>query len=72
MNLNERKLEIIEEILHLEDENTISLLENTLRKSTEKPKSLAYYAGILTSKEANNMRKIIEEDCETINKDDWK
>ena len=72
MNLNNRKLEIIEEVLHLEDEATISILENTLKKSTKKAKSLDYFTGILAAKEANKMRKAIEEDCETITKDDWK
>lgn len=72
MNLNERKLEIIEEVLHLEDENTISLLENTIKTPKKIEKSLADFVGILSAKDAKSMRKIIKEDCETIHADDWK
>lgn len=72
MNLNDRKLDIIEEVLNLEDENTISLLENALKSPKKMKKSLADFVGILSTKDAKNMRKVIEEGCETIHTDDWK
>jgi hypothetical protein len=34
--------------------------------------SIYDFVGILSKKESNEMRKAIEETCETINPDDWK
>lgn len=72
MNLKERKLEIIEEILHLSDENKIALLENTLKKNKSPKKLLSDFSGILTTKEADKFRKIIEQNSEIIYEEDWK
>jgi len=73
MNLNERKLEIIEEILHLSDESKIAFLENALKLSNKKSSAkLSDFSGILSDKEAEKMRKVIEETCEVIYEEDWK
>jgi hypothetical protein len=73
-----RKIQIIEEVLKVTNEATLVELETVLKKSgrkavTKKSKKSIYdFVGILTKKEANEMRKAIEETCETINADDWK
>jgi hypothetical protein len=73
-----RKIQIIEEVLKVTNEATLVELETVLKKSGKKTvtkkskKSIYDFVGILTKKEANEMRKAIEETCETINADDWK
>ena len=72
-----RKIHLIEEVLKVTDEAILIELESVIKKSKkknekEKKPSIYDFVGILTKKEANNMRKAIEETCETINPDDWK
>lgn len=66
MNLNARKIEIIEEIIQLSDESKIALLENTLILKNKKSSkvSLSDFSGILSNNDAAKMRKVIDETCE--------
>jgi hypothetical protein len=73
-----RKIHLIEEVLKVTNEATLKELEGVLKKSEKKTSSkikkfrIYDFVGILTKKESNEMRKAIEETCETINPDDWK
>lgn len=72
-----RKIHLIEEVLKVTNEATLIALETVIKKSKkktgkEKKPSIYDFVGILTKKEAGEMRKAIEETCETINPDDWK
>ena len=70
-----RKISLIEEVLKVNNENTLTALETVLRNARKKivPKkpSVFDFVGILTKKEAASMRTAIEETCETIHSDDW-
>lgn len=76
MLVEERKLHIIEEVLKINDNATLTALEDVVKDSERTNKSnkvnLRSFAGIWTEEEANEIEKIIEESCETINPDDWK
>ena len=78
MYIESRKIHLIEEVLKITNEATIRKLEGVLKKSAEKiparKKKFSIYdfVGILSKKESNEMRKAIEETCETINPDHWK
>ena len=72
-----RKIHLIEEVLKVTNDAILIELEAVIKKSKkkaekEKKSSIYDFVGILTKKEANEMRKAIEETCETINPDDWK
>ena len=72
-----RKISLIEEVLKVDNEATLTALEAVLKKSRKKTipgkKSRMYdFVGIRTKKEANTMRTAIAETCETIHADDWK
>jgi UDP-glucose 6-dehydrogenase len=70
-----RKMQLIEEVLKVNNNDTLTALEIVLKKSkTSKAKKLSIYdfVGILTKKETSDMRKAIKESAETINADDWK
>jgi hypothetical protein len=50
-----------------------SVIKKSKKKAEKEKKSSIYdFVGILTKKEANEMRKAIGDTCETINPDDWK
>jgi hypothetical protein len=73
-----RKIHLIEGVLKVTNEATLSELEKVLKKSGKKTRSkkkkpgIYDFVGILSAKEASEMRKVIEETCETINPNDWK
>ncbi len=73
-----RKIHLIEEVLKVTSEATLKELEGVLKKSEKKSSAkkkkpgIYDFVGILTKKESSEMRKAIEETCETINPDDWK
>lgn len=73
-----RKIQLIEDVLKVKSEATLTELESVLKKSKKKKAaaskkpSIYNFVGILSKKEANQMRKAIEETCEIINPDDWK
>lgn len=72
-----RKIHLIEEVLKVKNEAILIELESVIEKSKkraekEKKPSIYDFVGILTKKEANEMRKAIEETSEIINPEDWK
>ena len=70
-----RKMHLIEEVLKVSNEETLTELETVLVKSKSKKRgktSILDFVGVMSRKEATQMRKAIEETCETINADDWK
>lgn len=70
-----RKLHLIEEVLKIDNEATLSALEALLKDTREteddKP-NIRNFSGIWTKEEANEIERIIEEACETISPDDCK
>ena len=72
-----KKLHIIEEVLKIKSESTLSALESFLKKSkqtervTKKP-DFKTFSGIWSKEEADEIEKIISDTCETIHPDDWK
>ena len=74
-----RKIHLLEEVLKISNETTLFELETVIEKSKkkngmpkEKKPSIYDFVGIFSKKEAKDIRKAIEETCETINADDWK
>jgi hypothetical protein len=72
-----KKLHIIEEVLKIKSESTLSALENFLKKSKKnedigKTSDFRKFSGIWSKDEAEEIEKIIFESCETIHPDDWK
>lgn len=72
-----RKIHLIEEVLKVKNEAILIELESVIEKSKkkvgkEKKQSIYDFVGILTKKEASEMRKAIEETTEVINPEDWK
>lgn len=71
-----RKLHLIEELLKVKSESIWISLENVLKKNSEKiadeKHSIYDFVGILSDREAKDMKAAIAEACETINEDDWK
>ncbi len=73
-----RKIHLLEEVLKVTNENTLIELEQVIEKTKKKTPvkgkkgSIYDFVGILTKKEANQMKKAIEETCEKVNPHDWK
>jgi hypothetical protein len=72
-----KKLHIIEEVLKIKSEATLTALEIFLKKSKKSEnisnnKGFSEFSGIWSKDEAEEIERIIEESCETINPDDWK
>ncbi len=70
-----RKIQLIEDVLKVENDSILSKLESVLKNSRaakEKKRSIYDFVGIISNKEAQEMKKIIKETSETINPDDWK
>ena len=71
MYADSRKIQIIEAVLKMEDEITLSQVEKIIAQTPEKA-SAHNYTGILSKNDALLINKAIEEGCEQINSDDWK
>ena len=73
-----RKINLIQAILKVDKETTLIKLETVIqglqkeRNKRQKPTSIYDFVGIITTSEADEMTKAINETCETINSDDWK
>lgn len=73
-----RRIHLIEEMLKETNENTLIEVEKILgqtkkKVSTKEKKSSIYdFVGIMTKKEASQMKKAVTETCEKVNPDDWK
>ena len=78
MYLNERKISIVEKVLKIDNENTLSEIEGIIKKSkpskkVKGKKSWVHdFVGVISKKDADIITKAINETCETINPDDWK
>ncbi|KQR67331.1 hypothetical protein [Pedobacter sp. Leaf176] len=76
MHIETRKLHLIEEMLKVKSEATLSALENLLKrtnsKTNKKAPALKDFSGIWSKEEAAEMERNIAESCETIHPDDWK
>lgn len=73
MHIETRKLHLIEEMLKVKSEATLSALENLLKsknsKTVKKTSSLKDFSGIWSKDEAEKMEHIIAESCETVHPD---
>lgn len=70
-----RKIHLIEEVLRINDEPTLSALEGVLKKAkdSETNKMSIYdFVGLLSEKETKQVKKAIAESCEIVNTQDWK
>lgn len=72
-----RKLHVIEEVLKVKSEATLTAIENLLKRASKnttvkKKSSFKDFSGIWTKEEASEIEKIIAESCENIHPDDWK
>lgn len=71
-----RIISLIEKLLKIKNEATLkaieTVLDNTNIESKKQEISIYDFVGILSKKEASEMRTAIEETCETITPDDWK
>lgn len=70
-----KKLHLIEEIIKIENESLLEEVESVITKGKQQTttgKGFKDFAGIWTEKEADEISKIIEDNCEQINPDDWK
>ncbi len=74
MYADSRKIHIIEAVLKVEDEQTLSQIERVIQqpKPNGKRASAHDFVGTLSKEDAALIEKAIEEDCEQIHPDDWK
>ncbi len=75
MDLQAKKLNFIQEILASGNEKLIDKLASILKKERKKGSqqpSVYDLLGVISEKEAENMKKDIEESCEKIHEEDWK
>jgi hypothetical protein len=74
MYADSRKIHIIEAVLKVEDDQTLSQIERAIQqlKPGVKRTSAHDFVGTLSKQDAALIEKAIEEDCEQIHPDDWK
>ena len=75
MDIQAKKLRLIEKLIFAKDEEVINLLTSVLdsRKSGPSNKPSAFdLLGVLDKEEAETLEKTIESGCENINDEDWK
>lgn len=76
MNTEARKINLLEKVLKVSNEDTLLELERVLEKSKIKKKKQLFSAhdflGVITKKDAALISKAVEETCEQIHNDDWK
>lgn len=75
MELRNLKQHLIDELMKVNDENTLKDLQQVLKKRSNKPvrkSKLSDFAGIWKESEAAEMKRIISEGCEQIHDEDWK
>ena len=76
MHSEAKKLHIIEEVLKINSDATLSSLEDFVKKSkmgksVNNRHGFGEFSGIWSKDEAEEMERIIAESCETIHPDDW-
>lgn len=71
-----KKLHLIEELIHIENEETLQEIEFLIKKSSQKANkkkiSASDFLGLISEEDSNLINKAIEKGCEQINSDDWK
>jgi hypothetical protein len=75
MNIQAKKIHLIEEFLKLKNDTILDELETVIKKAKRKTKSASTiydFVGIWNKKEAEQIKKAVAETCEKINEDDWK
>ncbi len=75
MDLKTKKLNFIQEILAVSNEQIIDKLESLLKKERKKqvPSTSVYdLLNVISEEEAENMKKDIEDSCEKIHEEVWK
>jgi hypothetical protein len=74
MYTDSRKIHIIEAVLKVEDEQTLSQIERAIQLSKPHGKrtSAHDFVGTLSKEDAALIEKAVQEDCEQIHPDDWK
>lgn len=78
MYIEAKKIHLIAELLKENDEATLHKVETVLKNSRRKPSgkqkkpSIYNFLGILSKKDAAEIKKAIKETSETIHPDDWK
>ncbi len=74
MYTDSKKIQIIEAVLKTEDEETLSQLEQVIKKyqKPERKFSAHDFVGTLSKEDAALIEQAIEEGCEQIHPDDWK
>jgi len=74
MNLQAKKIQIIEECLKVNSNSVLNELETVLKKAKKKVSgklNIYDFVGIWNKKEGEEIKKAIEETSEQINEDDW-
>jgi len=78
MQTDIRKTNLIQSILKVDEETTLSKLESILHGINKKELKSQHipniydFLGIISPSEAEEMTKVIHETCESINDNDWK
>ena len=76
MHTETRKISLIEAVLKISNEATLTELESVVRKSKhqQEKESLSAndFLGVWSKEDAKLISKAIEESCEQIHEDDWK
>ncbi|WP_040496914.1 hypothetical protein [Fulvivirga imtechensis] len=73
MDIQTRKLRLIEAFLKIKDNSILDKMEELLRsKPMTNPKpEVDKFVGIWSKDEAEEIKKVIAEGCEQINEEDW-
>jgi len=70
-----RKINLIEKVLKVTNEDTLLELENVLKKAKlerqKRPVSAHNFVGVWSKEDADLMSEAINESCEQIHPDDW-
>lgn len=78
-----RKIQLIEDLLKVDNDATLKQVETVIRKAVTKKKKVVKeinpakksfhdLVGIMNKKDAEDMKRIIEQGCEQIDEDGWK
>ena len=74
MKIETKKLRLIEDLLKIKDHILLDKIEALMKHKPSPPakSSIHKYAGIWSKEEVEEIKKIIEKDCEQIQEEDWK
>ncbi|MCE2997189.1 MAG: hypothetical protein LW863_16445 [Flammeovirgaceae bacterium] len=69
-----RKIQLIEDVLKLQSDSTLTELEKVIKKSKKKKKASSIYdfVGVMSAKEIAQVKKAIAESSEKIDPNDWR